>query len=57
MNVTVHLPNTLEGMQELQNAICKLYANAVIEYVRNLSCSVEQKEQLITDVLRIKTEQ
>lgn len=50
MNVTLHLPQTPQGLQNLKIQVSALYAKGVIEQIQKLSCPTEQKLDLIKEI-------
>lgn len=54
IQVKMYLPQTEEGHQDLARRVAGVHADAVVEKIKNLPCSKEQKQALIDDVLKAK---
>lgn len=50
VNIIVHYPENEEKLRELHKIAAEVYAQAVIRTVKNLTCSEEQKSELIKDI-------
>lgn len=47
MNIIVNYPKTEQGMKELEKRAALAHSMITKNYIKNLSCPVEQKVQLI----------
>lgn len=52
MNVKVHFPTDETNRQELENRAAEIHGNAVLNYIKNLPCSLEQKKELLSKLTR-----
>lgn len=50
MNVIVHYPKSPKNIQALQKRIAMIHGQAVISYIKKLSCSKEQKLHLLKEI-------
>lgn len=48
MNIIVHYPTSEEDMLSLQKSVARVHTQTVADYVQNLTCSKEQKLELIS---------
>lgn len=52
MNVVFLYPDE-NGMEEIRKKISKIRAEAVIEYLNNANATIETKQQVIDELIRI----
>lgn len=50
MNITFHYPTSEKDLENLSKKIANVYANAVFEKVNKLSCSKEQKVEILNSL-------
>ncbi len=54
MHIFVHFPEDSEKKQELAENVALIHAQAVIDYIKAMSCPQEQKIKLIDSIVRIR---
>ena len=47
MQVILHLPQSKEEEQSLKERVAKVYAKAIVEELKSISCPIGQKQELI----------
>lgn len=57
MRVVFHHPSSPEARSELEDKIAIFHAEAVLQYIQNLSCSKEQKLALLQAVIDTRAEE
>ncbi|MBE6753350.1 MAG: hypothetical protein E7559_03185 [Ruminococcaceae bacterium] len=53
MTVTLRLPTTEQGREQLSRKIAELRAANVAKIIRNLACTDEEKDQLFAKVIEL----
>ncbi len=51
MNIFVHYPETEEGKRELGKRAASLHNQAILRYLKQLSCPEDQKQSLVKAIL------
>lgn len=54
VNVVLHLPKTEAGQQEMAMRVAEIHANAVVQRIKDLNCSRQQKLQLLDAIIDSK---
>ncbi|HEX2944566.1 MAG TPA: hypothetical protein VHT96_01265 [Clostridia bacterium] len=52
-NIIVYYPKSESGKQELAKRVATVHAQSVVEYIKKLSCPLEQKVKLIEAIKQI----
>ena len=55
VNVILHFPKTEAGQHELAMRVAEIHANAVVQRIKDLNCSRQQKLQLLDAIIDSKT--
>lgn len=50
LNVIVHYPKTEKGYERLQKAVADVHIQKVINKINSMTCSTEQKMQIIDNI-------
>ena len=51
MNVIVHYPTDPGKLQELNEKVAVAYSNAILKYIERLSCPIEQKKEILSQLI------
>lgn len=49
--IYLHLPDTEQESEDLQHKVAVGHARAVADYIRNMTCTLEQKQEILNAVL------
>jgi hypothetical protein len=52
VKVIVHYPQTEQGKEKLKRAVTDVHIDAVIKHISTLNCPKEQKEKLLSDIIK-----
>ena len=52
MNIRVHLPDTEEGWEMLNERMAEIHSEFIIDQINNLPCSYEKKLEVLEGVRR-----
>lgn len=57
MNIIIHLPETEEGIEELNRQVAKCHADMIVRNINKLNTSKSKKEKLLNKVVHIIEQQ
>lgn len=57
MNIIIHLPETEEGIEELNLQVAKCHADMIVRNINKLNTSKSEKEKLLNEVVHIIEQQ
>lgn len=52
MNIIVHYPAGAEAKKELEKRIALAHGSAILKYIEQLPCPVEQKKEILSEIIQ-----